>query len=113
MRPLTVGKTALFIRHAGDVWTDEERLAFVDFIARNPEAGDVIDPGDGRRSQGTVGPAGQRQAGRVRVIYIYYRADLSLYLLLIYAKAQHEDLSPEAKRAAEALAARLKRAPGR
>jgi hypothetical protein len=27
---------------AGGLWSDEEREAFVDFIARNPEAGDVI-----------------------------------------------------------------------
>ena len=38
-RLLTIAETALFIRQAGDVWTDGERSAFVDFIAANPEAG--------------------------------------------------------------------------
>jgi hypothetical protein len=41
MSPITVAETAVFMRQAADVWTDEERLAFVDFIARNPEAGDL------------------------------------------------------------------------
>ena len=39
MRPITVAETTLFIRQAADVWSDEERSTFVDFIARNPEAG--------------------------------------------------------------------------
>jgi len=41
-RPITVAETAVFVRQSADVWSDEERLSFVDFIARNPEAGDVI-----------------------------------------------------------------------
>ena len=40
--PITVVETPQFLRQAGDVWTEDERTGFVDFIARNPEAGDVI-----------------------------------------------------------------------
>ncbi|MGH7084196.1 MAG: addiction module toxin RelE, partial [Acetobacteraceae bacterium] len=40
--PLTVVETPLFVRQADDVWTEAERQEFVDYIARNPEAGDVI-----------------------------------------------------------------------
>ena len=40
--PITVVETPQFPRQAGDVWTEDERTGFVDFIARNPEAGDVI-----------------------------------------------------------------------
>jgi len=47
--------------------------------------------------------------GGVRVIYFYHAADTPLYLLLIYAKAQREDLSPEARRTVQTLVARLKR----
>jgi len=42
MRPTTVAETALFVRQAEEVWSDEERLVFIDFISRNPEVGDVI-----------------------------------------------------------------------
>ena len=41
-RPVTVAETAVFIRQATSVWSDEERSEFVDFIARHPEAGDLI-----------------------------------------------------------------------
>ena len=36
-RLITVAETPLFNRQALDVWSDAEREAFVDFIARNPE----------------------------------------------------------------------------
>ena len=39
---MTVVELPLFQRLALDVWDDAEREAFVNFIARNPEAGDVI-----------------------------------------------------------------------
>jgi len=39
---ITVAETALFARQADDVWDNEERTAFVTFIAGNPEAGDLI-----------------------------------------------------------------------
>jgi hypothetical protein len=41
-RLLTVAETALFMRQAAEVWSDDERSAFVDLIAANPEEGDVI-----------------------------------------------------------------------
>jgi hypothetical protein len=40
--PITVAETLTFQRQADAVWSDDEREAFFDFIARNPEAGDVI-----------------------------------------------------------------------
>ena len=41
-RPVTVAETAVFMRQASALWGDDERFEFVDFIARNPEAGDLI-----------------------------------------------------------------------
>jgi hypothetical protein len=111
-RPITVAETALFIRQADDVWTDEERSAFVDFIARNPEAGDLI-PETGGVRKVRWSRQGSGKQGGVRVIYFYYRADVPLYLLMVYAKARREDLSPDAKRAVQALAARIKQAQRR
>jgi putative transcriptional regulator len=39
---LTVVETPTYLRQVFAIWTDDERAAFVDFIARNPEVGDVI-----------------------------------------------------------------------
>ncbi|HVH78705.1 MAG TPA: hypothetical protein VM782_04895 [Stellaceae bacterium] len=41
-RPTTVAETPLFLRQAAHIWSDEEHLEFIDFIARNPDAGDLI-----------------------------------------------------------------------
>jgi hypothetical protein len=38
----TVAETAIFTADAKSIWSDSERSAFVDFISKNPEVGDVI-----------------------------------------------------------------------
>ena len=107
--PVSVVETPQFVRQADDVWSDDERHEFVDYIARNPEAGDVIPETGGVRKvrwrrQGT----GKR--GGVRVIYFYHNTAMPLFLLMVYAKAVREDVAPEAKRALAEFAARIKRA---
>ena len=76
---ITVAETPTFMRQAENIWSDEEREAFVDFIARNPEAGDVI-PDTGAGSQGQMGQAGQgerrRHAGHL--LFLPGGADLSI-----------------------------------
>ena len=108
-RPVAVAETDLFVRQAGKVWNDEERLSFIDYIARNPEAGDVI-PETGGVRKVRWGRQGSGKRGGVRVIYFFHDVDVPLYLLMIYAKAQRDDISPDARRALQAFAARLKRA---
>ena len=44
------------------------------------------------------------------MIYLYYRPDCPLYLLLAYAKAQASDLTAEEKKIVTALAATIKAA---
>ena len=111
-RPVTIAETAVFMRQAADIWNDDERSEFVDFIARNPEAGDLI-PGSGgiRKIRWRRQGAGKR--GGVRVIYFYYGIDMPLYLLMIYAKARRDDLSRDARRTVQALVAKLKNAQQR
>ena len=43
---LTVAETELFSRYTADYWTEAEHGEFVAWIAKHPEAGDVI-PGSG------------------------------------------------------------------
>jgi len=54
-----------------------------------------------------------REKGGVRVIYFYHDPGMPIYLLMIYTKAQREDLSAEARRTIQALTARLKKAYAR
>ena len=55
------------------------------------------------------GRQGSGKRGGARVIYFYHHADAPLYLLLAYAKAQREDMTPDEKRAVADLAGALKR----
>jgi hypothetical protein len=104
---ITVVETSLFARQADDVWDDDERATFVNFIAGNPEAGDLIpETGGVRKVRWNRSGGGKR--GGVRVIYYYHDASLPLYLLLVYAKARREDLTPDEKRMVRKLAAILK-----
>ncbi len=107
--PVSVVETPQFVRQAEDVWGEAERLEFVDYIARNPEAGDVIqDTGGVRKIRWRRQGTGKR--GGARVIYFYYNPASPLYLLMVYAKAVREDVAPEAKRSLADFAARIKRA---
>lgn len=104
---LTVVETPLFVRQADSVWTEEERSAFVDYIARNYEAGDVVgETGGVRKVRWKRHGSGKR--GGARVIYFYQHLDAPLYLLMVYAKARQEDLDADEKKAVRALTARLK-----
>jgi hypothetical protein len=95
------------VRQAEAVWEESERIEFVSFIAAHPESGDVIpDTGGVRKVRWSRGGTGKRNG--VRVIYFYHTAKSPLYLLMVYAKARQEDLSPTEKRGVRELAAGLK-----
>jgi hypothetical protein len=79
----------------------------VDFIAANPKAGDVI-PGTGGVRKLRWARPGSGKHGGARIIYFYHDADHPLCLLMAYAKARREDLTPEEKRSIRHLAALLK-----
>ena len=106
-RLITVAETQLFIRQASAVWTDADREEFIDFIASSPEAGDVI-PGTGGVRKIRWGRPGAGKRGGVRVIYFFHDADRPLFLLMVYAKAQKENLSAAETRAARELVAILR-----
>ncbi len=105
--PMTIIELPLFQRLARNVWDDSEREAFIDFIARNPETGDVIpETGGVRKVRWSRQGSGKR--GGTRVVYFYHDQQMPLFLLLVYAKAQREDMTPDQKRQVRALAASLK-----
>jgi hypothetical protein len=106
-RYITVAETPLFIRQAQVVWDESERTAFIEFIARNPEEGDLIPETGGVRKIRWARP-GSGKRGGARVIYFYHSVDRPLYLLMVYAKARREDLTAEEKKIVRKLAAILK-----
>lgn len=107
--PLTVAETQGFRRAASRIWTEDELAALIDYLAHNPEDGDII-PGTGGVRKLRWGKAGVGKRGGARVIYFYYQMDCPLYLLLAYAKAQATDLTADEKRAVAGFAAIIKAA---
>ena len=110
--PITVVELPLFQRQARDVWDDADRIAFVDFIARNPDSGDLIpETGGVRKIRWRRQGAGKR--GGARVVYFYHDAQMPIFLLLVYAKAQRENMTPDEKKQVRAMATTLKHSYGR
>jgi hypothetical protein len=90
---LTVVETPLFRRHAEEVWTDDEREVFVEWIAVNPIAGDVI-PGAGGIRKVRWSRQGIGKRGGSRVIYFLRNAFAEIVLITVYSKAKYENLPP-------------------
>jgi mRNA-degrading endonuclease RelE of RelBE toxin-antitoxin system len=87
----TVVETLDFQAMAIKVWDVDTHLAFVDFIAANPEAGEVIPEGQGaRKVRWKV--AGRGKRGGSRVIYFNQLEDGQIVLLAVYAKSEKDDL---------------------
>jgi len=106
--PISVVETPTFVRQAEKLWDDEEREAFVDYIARNPLVGDII-PGTGGVRKIRWSRKGTGKRGGARVVYFIHRLNMPLYLLMVYAKASQEDMSPDEKQAVTALTDALKK----
>jgi hypothetical protein len=88
---LTVSETAIFIRNMEGVWTQDERAAFVNWIATNPLAGDLI-VGSGGLRKVRWGRSGAGKRGGVRVITYAVLADGRVWLLVGYTKAKFDTL---------------------
>ncbi|ABM59831.1 type II toxin-antitoxin system RelE/ParE family toxin [Verminephrobacter eiseniae] len=106
-KPITIVEIPAFLTAAGAIWTDEERAELIDYVARNPESGNVI-PGTGGVRKLRWGRAGIGKRGGARVIYFYYRTDAPIYMLSAYAKAANVDLTPDQKKQVTKLTAILK-----
>jgi hypothetical protein len=106
-RSVTIAETQGFTRAASRIWSEAELAALIDYLALNPEDGDII-PGTGGVRKMRWGKAGVGKRGGARVIYFYYSQDCPLYLLLAYAKAQATDLTADEKKAVAAFATVIK-----
>jgi mRNA-degrading endonuclease RelE of RelBE toxin-antitoxin system len=87
----TVIETPTFQKQAEKLWSEAERQAFIDWIAANPLAGDVIPGADGARKV-RWGRAGSGKSGGVRVIYFNLTEQEVVLLVMAYAKAERENM---------------------
>lgn len=68
-------------------------MAFIDWIAANPTAGDVIPGADGARKV-RWGRAGSGKSGGARVIYFNLTEEEVVLLVAMYAKAERTNMNP-------------------
>jgi hypothetical protein len=86
----TVAETPIFQRYAAEVWTDAERQEFINFIAAQPEAGDLI-RGSGGCRKVRWATTGKGKSGGARVIY-FNADDSTIWLLIVYKKGKFDTL---------------------
>jgi hypothetical protein len=87
-------ESPVFIEWSAKVWHDAERMEFIDWIAENALAGDVI-PGTGSLRKVRWSRQGMGKRGGARVIYFNRLASGEIVLLMVYAKAKFDNLRPE------------------
>ena len=90
--PVSVVETPEFLSATRRIMDEEERGLLVDYLARNPLAGDIV--------QGTGGVRklrwaleGRGKSGGARVIYYYHNNTMPVFALTAYAKNERANLS--------------------
>jgi hypothetical protein len=88
--------TPEFLSATRKLLNEEERIVLVDYLARNPTAGDLTQGTGGVRKL-RWGLAGRGKRGGARVIYFYHNGDLPLFLLTAFAKNVQVDITQAAR----------------
>jgi len=88
----TVVEYPTFQKQAARIWTEAEREAFINWIAANPVAGDVVPGAQGLRKVRWT-RAGTGKSGGVRVIYFNQTQLQQVWLLAVYAKAERGNMN--------------------
>ena len=91
---LTIVESPEFVVWASEVWRDAERMEFIDWIADNPLAGDVI-PGAAPLRKVRWTRAGMGKSSGARVIYYTRLPQGDLVLIAVYAKAKFDNMPVE------------------
>lgn len=89
----TVSETEIFQKYAQGVWLEAERVEFINWIAANPLAGDVV-PGSNGCRKVRWSRSGMGKRGGARVIY-FNELEGCIWLLIVYAKAKFDNLPAE------------------
>ena len=101
MAIITVAETPEFQRRARAIMSDEERMALIDFIARNPTAG--VSVGGGVRKLRFARDGGGKSGG-YRVIHFYCgEDDIPISLITPFAKNEKANLTKPEKETAKSL----------
>lgn len=102
-----------FRRYLDSLSNGQEVLREIqDALLENPDAGDVIQGTGGLRKMRHAGK-GKGKSGGYRVTYLHRPETQKIYLIVVYAKNEQEDLSSSERHALKQLVETLKRQDGR
>jgi hypothetical protein len=90
--PVSVVETPEFLAATRRIMDDDERGLLVDYLARNPTAGDLI-PGAGGVRKLRWASEGRGKRGGALVVYYYHGDAIPIFALTAFAKNERADLS--------------------
>lgn len=91
-------ETRAFTRRVAELLDDEDYARLQRYLAEHPDVGDVME-GTGGLRKVRVAMAGRGKSAGARAIYYHFVPQSHIAMLLIFAKNEQEDLSPEQRRA--------------
>ena len=111
----SIVETPEFITGARRVLTSVETAELIDFLAANPNAGELME-GTGGAHKLRWGAKGKGKRGGARMITYYAGPDLPVFLMAVFAKGERANLSRaernELRQVLAGLAAEYRRGAG-
>ena len=105
--PQTIVETSSYIKAVNAMWDESTQIEFKNYIALNPQQGDII-PGTGGIRKIRWQSSGHGKRGGSRIIYYVYDAEHPIYLLFAYPKNVQANLSEKEKKILSELVSVLK-----
>lgn len=99
----TVVETPEFIKQAEIFWDQSALKEFIDFIAKNPTAGELIPGTGGARKVRWISNSNKGKRGGARIIYYYHSIEMPIFLFTAYAKNQKANLTMNEKHALQKI----------
>lgn len=109
---ITVVETNSFTASAKGRMKQEEIDALVDFLAADPERGDLIQ-GTGGLRKIRFGTGGRGKRGGVRVVYYFHNDTMPVFLLSVFAKNEKDNLSKAERNALAKVARTIRESYGK
>jgi hypothetical protein len=99
---ITVVETGPYLAAAAGIMDESERIAVINMIAADPQAGDLMQDTGGLRKV-RIPLKGRGKRGGARLITFFHDVGMPVFLITVYAKNVQKDLDQKQRKAAKAL----------